>query len=143
MHTACERNPRRWREGARHVLPVAALLCCAWLSGCAALTNPVVDGVPVHRLPPELLAVPKNHNQTIPLPLLEQPRPAAYVLGPGDILSVYVEGVLGDRTQPIPVTAQPTVQIRDQRAPTPTLGYPVPVREDGTIALPWVPPIRV
>lgn len=125
----------------------AALLMAALgvfaLSGCAAMTNPVVDGIPVHRLPQELLATPKNYMETIPLPLLERPRPPVYLLAPGDVLAIYIEGVLGDRSQALPVNSPPIAQTRDQRIPSPALGYPVPVRDDGTLALPFVPPISV
>jgi protein involved in polysaccharide export with SLBB domain len=132
---------RRWSLVAGPWL--LAVIGCVFLCGCAAMTNPVVDGIPVHRLPPELLATPRNDTRTIPLALLEQPQPAVYLLEPGDVLALYIEGILGERTQPIPINAPPVVQIRDQHTPTPTLGYPVPVRQDGTIALPWVKPIRV
>ena len=36
-------------------LLAAALAACGLTGGCAALTNPVADGVSVRRLPPELL----------------------------------------------------------------------------------------
>ena len=35
----------------------AALLLCGVSGGCASLTNPVAEGLPVRRLPPELLGV--------------------------------------------------------------------------------------
>jgi len=127
----------------RALLTFAAACCCAVAAGCAAMTNPVVDGVPVHRLPPELLAPPKNPSQTIQLTLLEQPRPPVYLLGPGDVLAVYVEGVLGERGMPLPMHVPPAAEIPGQHTVPPGIGYPVPVREDGTIALPFIDPLRV
>ena len=56
---------------------------------------------------------------------------------------MWIEGVLGDRTLQVPVYAVPSVQIPGQRRLTPALGYPVPVREDGTISLPLAEPIAV
>jgi protein involved in polysaccharide export with SLBB domain len=115
-----------------------ALLACGLASGCAALTNPVAEGVSVRRLPPELLAPAKAGEQTIPLTLLGQPRPAAYRLEAGDVLGVYVEGFLGDRTppDPLPIHVGPLVQARDQHRFPPAAGYPVTVEEDGAIYLP-------
>src|SRR5438128_746270 len=72
----------------------AALLLPGILSGCAALTNPVVDGIPVRRLPPELLAESRDGEQTVPLNLLRQKSPDAYRLGPGDVVGVWIPGVL-------------------------------------------------
>ena len=46
------------------------------LGGCAALTNPVGDGVPVRHVDPHLLGKPKDGAKTIPLSLLGQPAPA-------------------------------------------------------------------
>lgn len=133
------REPRR-----RH--PLNLLLAC-WtalvLSGCAALTNPVADGIPVRYLPPEVLGESKNACCPIPLPLLEQKREAVYRLDEGDVLGIWIEGVLGERTVPPPVHTSPPLVLRDQRRLAPSMGYPVPVREDGTIVLPMVPPFQV
>ena len=61
---------------------VIVSLLCGLLSGCAALTNPVANGVPVRRLPPELLGEPKEGLQSLPLTLLRQKPPELYRLGP-------------------------------------------------------------
>lgn len=115
----------------------AALLLGILSAGCAAVTNPVADGIPAHRLPPELLGTSRESLKVIPLNLLRQKPPAVYRLEPGDILGIYIEGVLGgDRNQPIPVRAgEGVVQ--------PAIGYPVPVRENGTISLPLITPLHV
>jgi hypothetical protein len=110
--------------------------------GCAALTNPVADGIPVRNLPPEYLGEPRANLKAVPLGLLRQPPPDAYRLAPGDVLGIVVEGVLGggtgERREAIPV------RLGDlATSATPAQGFPVPVREDGTVALPQVPPIAV
>jgi protein involved in polysaccharide export with SLBB domain len=112
-------------------------------AGCAALTNPVADGIPVRHLPPEVLGESKQACVPVPLTLLEQCPPPVYRLAPGDVLAVWIEGVLGDRTIPPPINTSPPIQTRDQRRLPPAMGYPVPVREDGTITLPMLPPLRV
>src|SRR5206468_2903241 len=79
------------------------LFCLSLASGCAALSNPTADGIPVRRLSPELLGKARVDQKTIPLSLLRQERPDIYRLGPGDILGVYIPTILGDPKQPIPV----------------------------------------
>ncbi len=116
---------------------VAALLTAALAlsgSGCAALTNPVGTGIPASRVPPEFLAQPKEDLKTIPLTVLRQSPPDAYRLGPGDVLGVYIEGILGDKSQPLPVRF-PEPGSPSSNLP-PSVGYPIPVREDGTVPLP-------
>jgi len=114
----------------------AALLCGAW-SGCAAWTNPVAKGIPVRAVPPELLAEPKEYKETIPLVYLRQKPAEVYLLGPNDVLGVYIEGVLENATQ------APPVNFYEGANAPPSVGYPIPVRDDGTISLPLVPPILV
>jgi hypothetical protein len=111
--------------------------------GCAAMTNPVAVGVPARRVPSELLARSQSADQTIPLDLLRQLPPAEYVLGPGDVLAVWVEEYLGQPNQPLPIHTGPLVQTRDQRRVTPSTGYPVPVQADGTIDLPGAGTVSV
>jgi protein involved in polysaccharide export with SLBB domain len=114
----------------------AAVFLLGGLSGCAALSNPVGDAVPVRKVPPELLGGTKDVAHTIPLSLLGQPQPDAYRLARGDTLAVFIDGILGDRTGLLPVNVAPPIQIPDQRRLTPSLGYPVTVQPDGTVALP-------
>src|SRR5260370_5060125 len=66
------------------------------LGGCAAVSNPVGDGIPARFLPPETFGESKDAYQQIPLTYLRQPAPEVYRLAPGDVLGVWVEGVLGD-----------------------------------------------
>jgi len=111
--------------------------------GCAAMTNPLADGIRVRQLPPELLVPSKECEQTIPLTLLRQPPPKIYRLAPGDVLGVYIEGFLGERNLQLPTHVSPLVQIGEQRRLPPASGYPVTVQEDGKIILPSIPPLAV
>src|SRR5438105_3625271 len=88
---------------AGNLARLAVLLMAASLSGCAALTNPVANGLPVRRVPPELLGESREHKVPLPLTLLRQPQPEAYRLAPGDVLGVWIEGVLGEKNQVPPV----------------------------------------
>src|SRR5262245_38883577 len=87
--------------------PVPVLLLAAAVGagapGGAALTKPVADGIPVSRLPDEVLGEPREALRPIPLDLLGQEQPAAYRLAAGDTLGVAVEGVLGERNAPPPI----------------------------------------
>jgi protein involved in polysaccharide export with SLBB domain len=121
---------------------VLALLASLF-GGCAALTNPTTDGIPVRKLPPELLAPPRAIEQTIPLNTLEQPPSDVYRVAPGDLLGVYVDGVLGEKTQQLPVQVSTLPQRRDERMPEGSLGYPVRIQGDGTISLPFLSPLKV
>ncbi len=104
--------------------------------GCAAFSNPIADGVPANRVPPQFLAKPKEEQVSVPLNLLQKKQDTDIRIYPGAILGVFVEGILGEPKQP------PPVQVGDGRLP-PSIGYPVVVREDGTISLPLLDPINV
>jgi protein involved in polysaccharide export with SLBB domain len=123
------------RRSAR--VAVAATTLCALLSGCAALTNPVANGVPVHMLPDELLAESREGFQQIPLTLLRQKSPEHYILAAGDTLGIFIEGILGEAESP------PPVNVPDSPELPLSIGYPFAVRQDGTISLPYVDPIKV
>jgi len=113
------------------------LLVVLLSGGCAAVSNPVANGVPVRRLPPQFLARPRETDQPVPLSLLRQKPPEKYILEPGDVLGVWIEGVLGEQNQ------TPPVSLTERGRLPPAIGYPVPVREDGTISVPLVEPIKV
>jgi protein involved in polysaccharide export with SLBB domain len=105
--------------------------------GCASLTNPVVDGIPVRRLPEELLGESREELKPIPLTILGQKKPDAHLVDAGDILGIVIEGVLGDKNQPAPV------RLGDNMSGPPAQGFPIAVQDDGTILLPYVSPIEV
>jgi protein involved in polysaccharide export with SLBB domain len=116
---------------------VLGLCLLAFSTGCTSLLSPI-SAVPASRLPPELLATPRANLQPIDLARLRQLPPEEYRLAPGDVLGVYVEGALGAQDSPAPVHYP--MAGSDVK---PAFGYPVPVRDDGTISLPLVTPIPV
>lgn len=119
------------------LLLTAIVSCIGFGSGCAAISNPVADGIPVRRLPPEVLGERKDLAKAVPLEHLKAPPTGPYRLAPGDILGVFIEGVLGGRGE------QPPVRIPEQGDQPPGIGYPIPVRENGTVPLPIIDPITV
>lgn len=116
---------------------ILLLLLASASGGCAALTNPVADGVPVNRIPPEALPRPKAELRPLPLTLLRQKPPEVYLLDAGDVLAVVASEILGPGDQ------LPPINRPDQPGQIPVVGYPIPIREDGTISLPLLPPIPV
>src|SRR3954469_10531948 len=126
--------PKRRGSGSRFVL-LASI--CALFSGCAALTNPIANGIPVRIVPDELLAESHQAFETIPLTALRQPPPDKYVLAAGDTLGIYIEGALGSAETPPPVNVPESAEL------PPSIGYPIPIRQDGTISLPYVQPVKV
>ena len=107
------------------------------MTGCSALTNPVADGIPVGRVRSELLARSKEDLRDIPVLLLRRNPIEVYKVGPGDTLGIVIDEIVGNSNQFVPV--------RPSENPDnpPSIGYPVLIREDGTISLPQIPPLRV
>lgn len=104
-------------------------------AGCGALRP--LRGIPSNYYPAQLEGMPRSGRQTIDLSLLRQTPPEHYLLDSGDVLGVIAEGVLG-RPEDVPPVYYPT-----EKDVPPSLGYPIPVREDGTISLPYAPPLMV
>lgn len=123
---------------------VAALIVMVSLvhTGCSSLTTPI-SGVPAKRLPPQFFATPKNNLVPIDIARLTQEPPREYLLDKGDILGIYIEGIL-PTTSPDQPPELPPVHFpdRDSQLP-PSLGFPVPIVEDGTISLPLIKPLPV
>ena len=128
--------------------PVCLLILACLLTGCASLTNPTLNGIPVRRLPTELLSSPRREIlQTLPLSLLRQQQPEDYLLAPGDVLGVYIAGVFpltfDYQQSPLPPVNFPSRIDPLGAGLPPSLGYPIEIRNDGTIALPLIDPIRI
>jgi len=123
-------------------MSLAATLASVVLGGCTALTQPI-DGVPAKRLPPQFFPEPKNNAIPVDISLLSLEPPREYQIDKGDILGVYIEGVLP--FNPPNVTPEPppvNFPDRDSLLP-PSLGYPIAVQSDGTLSLPLIEPLDV
>lgn len=123
-----------------HVLRCLALAAVLTsLTGCSSLVQ-CMTGIPAisaHRVPREFLGRKRTDMQEITLSRLRQNPPKVYQLAPNDVLGIYIETVLGSADTP------PPVNFSLDGSKPPSLGFPVPVREDGTLALPLVEPIQV
>ena len=107
------------------------------MTGCTSLMSPI-SGVPAHRLPPQFHAKPKNALVPVDISRLRQPPPREYLVEGGDVLGIYIETVLGAADVP------PPVHMPEQGSDLPpSIGFPIPVRENGNMALPLVPDIPV
>ena len=143
---------RAWFAGglrhrlARLMPPAAAALALGSIAasapGCAAL-HPI-RGVPVDELALDLMTESRTNKATIDLSLLTRSQPEEYRVGPEDILSIYVPGVLGTLIDRDDETGEtPPINIPQDGSAPPTVGFPLQVRGDGTLSLPQVEPIDV
>jgi protein involved in polysaccharide export with SLBB domain len=136
------KNSRRSNSGSHHAgvsdlrCGLALALAVAWLivlPGCQSFS-----AVPVSRVPREILqAELKNDMEDISMLRLRQDPPENYLLGPGDVLGIYIKGVLGATDE------LPPIHFPEDANRPPAIGFPVPVREDGTLSMPFVDPIYV
>lgn len=107
-------------------------------SGCSSASLfGYIPAIPVERVPASMLGRPKEDMQEISLSRLRQTPPEVYRLGPDDILGIYIETIFNEATEP------PPVHFPEDGERAPSIGFPIPVREDGTISLPLIPPIEV
>ena len=137
------RRPMSMLVKDRHHWLLTMLLAIVSLNGCAAFAP--LHGVPAAYVPDEYLGPTRSGKRTINLGLLEQRRPDQYRLAAGDVLSIYVPGVLGalNVSEEVQVGETPPINQPQNPADTPTIGFPVTVRDDGTVSLPLVPPINL
>lgn len=126
----------RWHWATGIVVSVLTLAVV-----CTGCSNVARQAIPANCVQPNALDHPRGDKRPIDFSKLRQDAPPVYQLGARDVLGIYVEGVLGKVDEAPPVYFP---QRSDQgESAGPALGYPVPIREDGTISLPLAPPIEV
>ncbi|WP_145197178.1 polysaccharide biosynthesis/export family protein [Thalassoglobus polymorphus] len=129
----------KWLRPLQLVL-IGMVLTCS--TGCSIL-HPV-RGVPASYLPDEFEGPRRNGKRTINPSLLVQTPPAQHRVAAGDVLSIYIPGVLGRKdTEVRQVGVEPPINQPYTPDDAPTIGYPITVRDDNTISLPQIPPINV
>lgn len=103
-----------------------------------------VRGVPASYLPDEFEGPKRSGKRTINPSLLVQTPPVEHRIAAGDVLSIYIPGVLGRREAEVrQFGVEPPINQPYTSGDPPTIGYPIAVRDDHTIALPQIPPINV
>ncbi|MBX3443091.1 MAG: hypothetical protein KF774_11855 [Planctomyces sp.] len=136
----------RWAGCGRWLAGLAIVGCLA-LPGCAAFRP--IRGIPASHAPAELLGESREGARTINLSLLTRRPQDQYRVEAGDILAVYIPGLLGPRTVIGPnLTAQVVGESPPITAPAnsydpPLMGYPITIRDDHTLVLPQLPPLPV
>ncbi len=125
------------RGSSQRRLFAGLCLLLVWQAGCAAFRP--VQGVPARYLPEDMKVGDRSNRRTIDLSLLRQSPPidpatgnVVHRIDGGDVLGVYVEGFVGKSSDP------PPVFFPVNNDSPPSFGLPYPVREDGTISLPFV-----
>ncbi len=116
------------------LLAITALtLTFAFATGCSVYRN-TVPGYCVG----QGIGESRSDKEPINFLRLRQEPPDAYRLDERDVLGIYIEGVLGSKDEPPPVHfPEAGVDL------PPAVGYPVPIREDGTISLPLIDALDV
>ncbi|WP_404306342.1 polysaccharide biosynthesis/export family protein [Neorhodopirellula lusitana] len=112
------------------------------LTGCSTLTQPI-NGIPAHRISPDFFPEAKNDLVPVDIALLSLEPPRDYQLGPDDILGVYIEGVLPFNPPNEPPQPPPVNFPQENSTLPPSIGYPIAVQDDGTLALPLIEPLKV
>ena len=117
-------------------LLATTLLCVAisGFSGCQSYGP--TDLTPANEVLNAACCKPDTTTQINFLTLRQSP-PPQYILGRGDTLGIYIQGITGDKDVP------PPVHFPEDDGQQPALGYPVPIRDDGYISLPLIKPIRI
>jgi hypothetical protein len=134
--------PNLLAEQGRTIRTWSLLLCALLVSGCTAM-HPI-RGVPASYLPGQFHGPSRDNKRTIDLSLLVRTPPDQYRVEAGDILAIYVPRVLGSQpTEVASVGIEPPINMPATTDDPPTIGYPIQVRDDNTISLPQIPPLRV
>ncbi len=118
-----------------HKLRWIGLSLLIFSSGCAAFRP--IDGIPAQCLSPEMMGESRSNESTIDLSLLGQTPPRQHLVDAGDVLGVYIEGVLGNPGQAPPISVPTNPEL------PPAIGYPFTIRDDGTLSLPMIGSIPV
>ncbi len=142
MRTKLSVGKRAARMLRNAVTAVATGLVVTAATGCSTLTQPI-DGVPARRVPSEFFAEPKNDLVPIDISLLTVEPPRDYQISGGDILGVYVEGVLPFNPPNAPPEPPPVNFPDAESTLPPSIGYPIAVQDDGTLSLPLIEPLDV
>jgi protein involved in polysaccharide export with SLBB domain len=126
-----------------------ALLVLSGFTGCHCIAS-AKNAVPAYRLPPEMLASPRSPMVPVNMALLRLQPPPIHLIGPRDVLGVYVQDVVPstqNRQEPnvlqIPVLSQNDYYPPRGVINSPAVGLPMEVTAEGTLTLPLIKPLEV
>ena len=123
-------------KSPKSLLLVMALLSL-WVTGCTQVVAPI-DAIPAARVPKELLIQPTDNTRSLDFTRLRRPAEREYKIDKGDVLGIFIDGVLGNTNE------SPPIQLQSAESDLPpAIGYPYPVRDNGTLPLPLISPIYV
>jgi len=114
--------PSRSKPHKRVVVLVLAALALS--PGCAAVTNPVANGIPVRKVPPELLGESRQDLEQTPKEVLERKKTDRMLIGPEDVLGIWIEGVLARRARHL-LSASPIPAARPRPWAIPSPSAPM------------------
>ncbi|MEM0924574.1 MAG: polysaccharide biosynthesis/export family protein [Planctomycetota bacterium] len=140
MNRSVEASAARRSFFAWQGMALATLLLAQ--TGCSVLLQPI-DGVPATRVPKQYFADQKNDLVPVDVSVLSLEPPREYLIGPGDILGLYLEGVLPFTPPGAPPEPPPVNFPEAESTLPPSIGFPIAVQEDGTLALPLIEPLNV
>jgi hypothetical protein len=140
--TSLSHNQHGSRGWTRTRILLAGLLLSSF-AGCSAF-HPV-RGVPASYVPVEYQGPHRGDKRTIDLSLLVRTPPDQHRVAAGDVLSIYIPGVLGRASVEFnaEVGVDPPINTPQTNDYPPTIGFPIQVRDDHTISLPQIPPLNV
>ena len=136
-------SPRR-HSSPRRRFTFACLIAMTLVTatGCTSLFTPIT-GIPASQLPDELLGIRRSDFVSVPVVMLARKQDDNYLLDKGDIVGIYIDGILPFST-PSSVPIPPPVNYSDANSNVPpSIGYPIPVQEGGIINLPLLKPFSV
>jgi len=128
----------------RHTAVSTVLIACilSYVCGCTSLTQPI-NGVPAERLPAQFFPEQKSDLVPVDVSILSIEPPRDYQIGGGDILGVYLEGVLPFNAPNEPPAPPPVNFPEALSTLPPSIGFPIAVQDDGTLSLPLLEPLDV
>lgn len=119
---------RRAPSWSRSFWTIAATLPICFGAGCSAVFS--TEGLNARRVPDFCLAEPRADKVPVNYLMLRQDSPTEYILDKEDTIGLFIEGILGQADQPIPVQEE----VLGNHPPA--VGYPLVIQEDGTVSLP-------
>ncbi len=125
---------------------IAILILLVQSTGCITFTN---YAIPADRLPECLRAPEKGKRVPLNLALLGQKAPREYTISPGDVLGLYVRGLIPASADEAPPLIQTQNNFTNIYYPaigqnsTPAVGFPMEVNPSGQLVLPVIGGIQV